>query len=98
MATLLKTDGTSTEIEPANGKKFTCKELYKLLNCDTVEVIDLMYGTGPKDDILIGDEEGRLIDEPIENPLATKLYRERWGVGKECNIVGDVIFCKNNQF
>lgn len=37
MATLYKSNGEIIEnIEPANGRRFTLEELYKLLNCDTV--------------------------------------------------------------
>ena len=63
MPTLYKTDGTQEEVNPSNGKNFTLDELYKLLDCDTIEVIYLQEETKPKDLIMIGDEESGLFGQ-----------------------------------
>lgn len=104
MAKLLSTDGTSKEISPANGKYFTLKELYTLIGCQWVEVVYLnnaAYHEGDEDsDIMIGDEEGRLCDNPIENPEATRIYRESWSPNHNgvTNIVGNIVLCKSKEF
>ncbi len=96
MAQLLKTDGTIQEIEPQNGKDFSLGELYKAIGCETIEVIYLSHETGDDDNILIGDEEARLIDEPEENPEATRLWVKAWGRGYG-NLVGNMILCKSKE-
>jgi hypothetical protein len=95
MAELLKTDGTSTTIEPKNGKNFTLAELYELIDCQMIEVIYLKHGTRPDDLIMIGDEDGRW-DEAEENPLATMLYRSKWGPNVS-NIVGNIVLCPSSM-
>ena len=68
-ATLIKADGTVTEVSPENGTDFTIKEVYKLLNCRIVEVLPLYNGK-----IMIIDEEGKLRDKIVVNKYATELY------------------------
>jgi len=75
-ATLYLADGTKQEIVPANGTDFKADELYKLLGCDTLEVID----TGDPVMIMIGDENSRLDDECVINMEATRIYREGHGI------------------
>ena len=55
-------------IDPKKG--FQLNELYTLLECNLVEVVPLHDGR-----IMICDEESKLVDEPIINEEATKLYR-----------------------
>ena len=76
-ATLYLADGTKQEIVPANGTDFKCAELYKLLGCSTLEVID----TGDPVMIMIGDENARLNDDCVINLEATRIYREGHGIG-----------------
>lgn len=56
------------EVQPKNGEDFTLKELYALLDCQYIEVINLPDGR-----IMVVDEEGKLVDEPMRNERATKL-------------------------
>ena len=57
MATLYKSNGEIIEnIEPANGRRFTLEELYKMLSCDTVERV-FIRGT---EVIMIVDENGKI--------------------------------------
>ena len=70
MATLYKSNGEIIEnIEPANGRRFTREELYKLLNCDTVERV-FIRGT---EEIMIIDENGMLRGRDI-NLKATRIF------------------------
>jgi hypothetical protein len=57
-------------VTPANGKTFHFKELYKLLNVDMIQIVELADGN-----LLVLDEEGKLKDEAIVNEIATKLWR-----------------------
>lgn len=70
MATLIKAkDGKEINIQPENGSNFRLNELYKLLNCELVEVVYLN-----DDKIMILDELGRLNDDWELNIPATELY------------------------
>jgi len=45
MAHLIRSDGTTVVVEPANGRRiFTLQEVYALLRCDRVQVIVLPTG------------------------------------------------------
>lgn len=83
-----------TRITPANGLVFELGELYGWLECDLVEVVELLDG-----DILIIDEEGKLKEDTVINPMATQLY---WAAhpelaGKDI-IVGKAVFCNTLMF
>jgi hypothetical protein len=56
-------------IEPLNKTDFTLQELYKLINTDIIQVLELYDGT-----IMIIDEEGKLKNDAKVNKLATQLY------------------------
>ncbi len=94
-ATLLHQDGDIQGIQPANGTDFSLSELKDLLGCSYIEVIYLDNEGDDDDLIMIGDEEGRLISDPVENVQATKVYRESWGC--EQNIVGNIILCPSSM-
>ena len=96
-ATLLHQDGDIQGIQPANGTDFSLSELKDLLGCSYIEVIYLNPGNIFDEDylIMIGDEEGRLISDPVENVQATKIYRESWGC--EQNIVGNIVLCPSSM-
>ena len=70
----------------------TCQDAYKLLNCDTIEVVNLNNG-----DCFIVDERGKLKDPPLPiNPLATLIWSksfscDNYGYQFFDQIVGDVI-------
>ena len=70
----------------------TCQDAYKLLNCNTIEVVNLNNG-----DCFIVDERGKLKDPPLPiNPLATLIWSksfscDNYGYQFFDQIVGDVI-------
>lgn len=78
---LIKTDGTITEIQPNNETKLKFKEIIELIGCQYFEVIDLCRQPSNRDLIMLGDEEGRLMDEPKINLYASFLYELCWGEG-----------------
>lgn len=94
MATLYKSDGeVITDIEPANGKRFTLEELYKLLSCDTVERV-FIRGT---EIIMIVDENGKINQRDI-NPKATKIFHSSERMNIWDWIAGDALVCSGTQF
>ena len=94
-AKLLSSSGWFEQIQPLNGTDFSLSELKDLLCCSYIEVIYLNNEGNDDDLIMIGDEEGRLISDPMENAQATKIYRESWGC--EQNIVGNIILCPSSM-
>lgn len=95
MATLLKIDGTTKEVQPRNKKHgFTLDELYSLLDCSLIEAV------GPMDDgrLMICDEEGKLKEGWGEriNALATHEYRVKYGPIDV--IVGNALLVNNKEF
>lgn len=91
MATLIKTDGTKREFEPQNGRNFQLRELYELLSCSQVQIIELS-----NNQLMIMDEEGLFKDPVIMNKEATLLARDVLFDG-DC-IVGDALVCESHQF
>lgn len=76
---LIKTDGTVTDILPENPRKgFSLKEVYRLLNCNIVQVVELA-----DERIMILDEDGKSVKEPIVNWKATTMYRQGRMLNKE---------------
>lgn len=55
-------------IMPANNRHFSLSELYKIINCELVQVVELYDET-----IMIIDEEGKLKEKAVINKLATDL-------------------------
>ena len=69
MAKLISMSGDIKEVHP-EGKYFTLKELYSLINCELVQVVPLKDGRS-----LWIDEEGKLHPH-TENELATSMFHE----------------------
>lgn len=112
MAMIYYTDGTTKEVQPANGASFTLKEAQAIVG-GFVEVVDLPGGC-----IMILNEEGKLIGLE-KNEAATKLAElptpeerrkymrimEKLGYtvidatdGGEDYIAGNVLVCKDEEF
>lgn len=72
-------------VTPINGSSFTLEELYNLIDCETIEVINLT-----DDFILIIDEEGKLKDKYVNN-FATDIAIESLQEGDY--IAGNAVFC-----
>ena len=67
---LLKADGTATLIAPQNGKGFSFKELYPILECSTIESREIFNGM-----MMLMDEEGKF-GESVKNENASFLYQK----------------------
>ena len=92
MATVYKTDGTSQEVQPENGKDFKLEELYKLVECQTIELVTLGGGK-----IMIIDEEGKLSSPPKPlNAAATQLFKQLPRIPGDY-IAGNALVCLTKE-
>lgn len=80
---------TGIEVQPKNGKAFTLEEAQAMVG-GYIEVVHLK-----DNDILVCDEEGRLKDKE-RNEIATFRATQLGYKGNEY-LVGDVLFCKDNE-
>lgn len=87
MATLIKTDGSEAEIQPANGKSFTLEEMQKCVG-GNIELAHTRDGR-----MMWINEEGKLNDLP-PNEKATQLYVHN----DHDIIVGDVLVGTEKEF
>jgi hypothetical protein len=83
-ARIIKADGTEQSARPVNGETFNLDELYRLLGCQTVEVIS----TGGRR-VMVMDEDAKLKGRP-RNDLATVIADN---IRADDYIAGDVIVC-----
>lgn len=95
MATLIKPDGTETEVQPKNSQDFQLQELYELIECSTVEMIYLADGR-----TMWMDEESKLksyLDKADpRNAKATKLLRQAGGIPWD-EVWGNVLVCGEGE-
>jgi len=93
-AILYKTDGTETEVFPVDGKEFQLEEMYRLIDCEIVELVQLGNGVD-----LWCDEEGLMKSNWMMNVKATELYREAHPdiPPQELGIVGNALFVDNTK-
>mgnify|MGYP001588602805 CR=1 FL=1 len=87
MATLIRVDGTTSEVRPID-KKFTLEEMYRLIGCSTVELIRVP--SRPFRQMWI-DEDGRASGKQYNgaaSALLAKLHGRTLGAD---DIVGDVL-------
>lgn len=90
--TILKQDGSIEKLEPC--KKKTFKELYKILNCQLIEIIPTAYYEDKKHGRckMYGDEEARLLETNHRNPHFNVLLGQvRIGELREWDVVGDIV-------
>mgnify|MGYP001586052012 CR=1 FL=1 len=87
MATLMRTDGTTSEVHPT-GKKFTLKEMYGLIGCTTVEMLTV---PGRPFRRMWMDEEGRLTGKAYNAQASALLARLHVRTLGANHIVGDVL-------
>lgn len=90
MATILYADNTCTDVRPKNGKDFKLEELSKIVG-GYIEIVNLRNGK-----ILVINEEGKLENLP-ENAPATNIARHAGVIFTDDYIVGDVLYCDENQ-
>jgi hypothetical protein len=92
MAKLLTVDGKERVVSPANASRgFTLDEVYELLDCDLVQVVELGDGQA-----MIIDEEGKVYGRKGPNPAATKLAQPYLMPGDE--IVGHALVVGAGEF
>lgn len=94
MATLVKADGTRSEITPKDGTSFKFEgELYPIIApvSKMIEVITLQHGF-----VMLMDEEGKRQPGAVRNELGTALLM---GVGGQPGdfIVGDIIIATRRE-
>ena len=94
MAKVLRTDGTSKIVRPADREEgFTLEELKSLVVCDTIEIIPIWEHERGNGSVVV-DEEALLKDVlPAVNMQATQLVRELGFMGRDIVIVGDALVC-----
>lgn len=85
--TLIKQDGT-TENLGVYPKKMTLDQLYKTLNCDTVQIIPPDYYQGHEHCTMWADEEGRFKGSNHRNPHFKVLESI---TGEVFDVVGNVL-------
>ena len=84
--TLLKQDGTVEDLGVSKKKKF--RELYKILQCNMIELIPTIYYENHGRCSMYGDEEGRFKAKNIRNPHF-KVIKD--AEGRDWDVVGDII-------
>ena len=92
MAFWLKTDGTSEQVKPRNGKNFSLEELYNMTNGGPIEIVRVgSLQTVPGEDIIVLNEEGKVRRLPI-NHKATAYYGNPYDF-----VVGDALLCADGE-
>lgn len=87
MAILIVPDQKTSEVEPKTGSAFSFPQLYRLLNCKAIEIINLGDGQ-----LMIVSVAGKL--KPKETHVSLKLNRAASIIARyaltdaECRIVG----------
>lgn len=89
MATLLKSDGTQTAIQPKNGTDFTLEELQGYVD-GYIDIVNLRNG-----EILVINDDGK--ERYPTNKAATKMALEHGAIFDWDWIDGDVVLCKNEE-
>ena len=84
--TVLYANGQTSEARPNNGKGYQLKELYSMLGCRMVEVVQ----TQIPGIIVICDEEGLFVENPVRNVQASNM------AGRP--IVGNALACHTSRF
>lgn len=87
MAKLIKTDGSVTDVKPADGRAFTLEELQKFVG-GYIEIINV----GER--AMVMDEEGKLKRKAV-NECATE--RMSGYICADDEIVGDVLLCDTGE-
>ncbi len=93
MADLIDGNGRAKLVQPSNRNHgFTLDELYKLLDCETVEVVNLHDGR-----LMVIDEEGKFKENHFVNPKATRMLHLAGGMPDDY-IAGLALICSQEEF
>lgn len=92
MALLIKADGTTENVMPAEGGQFTLKELQNAVDGH----IEIVYGPENSEYLFVVNEEGKLLDLPF-NLQATLVACNAGYIRKGDYIVGNMLICLTNQ-
>ena len=80
-------------VHPANGRCFELAELYRMLECDTVEVVTLTPEL-----ILITDDSSKLRSPAYLNLLASYLWHAHQPAVRGVDVIcGRAIYCHTSQ-
>lgn len=104
MAQWIKTDGSTQEVEPANGKAFTLEELQAFVQGTGQNGWDsktITMVTFPSGKILVANDNGKLIGLPY-NREASLLWQEEFPIedyphNNDGILVGNVLVCTKEQ-
>lgn len=89
MATLIKTNGSKTEIQPKNGSDFQLEELQKFVD-GYIDIINLHNGQI----LVINDNAKDVLDS---NEEATEIAHKHNAIFWWDYICGDVVLCKDDE-
>lgn len=93
MATLIKTDGTRLDVQPENGTDFSLDELYKMLDCDMVEVIYL-----DDERMMFLDENGKLKPQKVNQMNHVATHEAAMVLQDGDYIAGHALICGRGEF
>lgn len=83
----IDTDGKVDEVFPENGTDFKFKEVYRMIDCTTIQIFKTR-----EDQFILADEDGKANKKPY-NPKATIFAILRPGD----HVVGKVLICKQSM-
>lgn len=89
MATVIKTDGTKTNVRPENGKTFGLEEMQDIVG-GYIEIVSMGDGN-----VMVMNEEGKYLCEP--NPAASEKMLALGAIFPFDEIYGDVLVCRSEE-
>lgn len=94
MATLITATGAQSTVSPLDASAgFSLEEVYRLLECETVQHVNLADGR-----LMLMDEEAKIRNGQREiNLTATRLLMEAGGLPRDY-IIGSVLVCSRTEF
>lgn len=93
MAILIKTDGRRLVVHPENETDFSIQELYRLIDTDMIEVINLQDGW-----LMIIDEEGKLKPERVNQMNHVATHEAALVLQDGDYIAGHALVCERKEF
>lgn len=93
MAKLIRPSGTEVDVSPASATRgFTLAELYNLIGCEIVQMVNLADGR-----TMWMDEEAKIRSGvAFVNAKATKLLAEAGGIPGD-EVIGPVLICEPGE-